>query len=279
MKRKLTILTAVILLISVLFSGCCSHVWFAATCTAPQTCQKCGETEGEALGHTWEEATCVTAKTCSTCKETEGEALGHTWEEATTEAPQTCTVCGQTEGSKINTDPRFTTAATKDIQGEWTCEVVLTGEMLGTTGYLDEVPATLHYHFKNNGDLEATVELHDQFAFLEGMKKMTMDITYFTMASQGYTKEQADAAFKQTYNMTVEEYVSESIENMDLEELFASFAADGVYYVTDGGIWMAESWLNQFESSEYTLDGDQLIIHEDTLEEGGEPLVWTRVKD
>lgn len=278
MKRKLAIVTLIILMVGIL-SGCCSHVWYAATCTAPKTCQECGETEGEALGHTWVEATCLTAKTCSTCKETEGEALGHQWEEATTEAPKTCTVCGQTDGEKINTDPRFTTAATKDFQGKWTCEAVFTGEMLGTTGYLDEVPATLHYHFKNNGDMSATVEIHDQFAFLDGVKKMMLDIAYATMEAQGYSKAQTDAAYKELYGMTTEEYVNQTVGSMDLEEFFAAFSYDGVYYVTENKIWIALSWLNEFESSEYTLEGDQLVMDEDTLEEGGEPLKWTRVTE
>lgn len=125
--KKIFVLMTLSLLLMGLLTGCCSHVWFAATCTTPKTCQECGEVEGEALGHTWEEATCTTAKTC--------------------------TVCAATEGEKINTDPRFTTADTKEIRGKWTCETVLTGEMLGTTGYLEELPATLVYEFKNNGDL------------------------------------------------------------------------------------------------------------------------------
>ncbi len=278
MKKKIAFVALVCLMLSVL-SGCCSHVWFAATCTAPKTCQECGEVEGEALGHTWEEATCTTPKTCTVCKETEGEAVGHTWEEATTEAPKTCTVCKETEGEKINTDPRFTTAATKDIQGKWSCEVEFTGEMLGLGGYLDKIPCTLLYEFKNNGDMNATVEIHDQFAFLDAVKEYTMDISYATLESQGYSRAQADEAYKQTYGMTVEEFVEETVNAMDLEEYFGAMAQDGVYYVTENGIWSAASWLNEFESSEYTLKDGVLVIEEDTLEEGGEPFQWKRVEE
>ena len=191
MKKLIALLTLTLLMLSLL-TGCCSHVWFAATCTTPKTCSECGETEGEALGHTWVEATCTTPKTCSACKETEGEALGHTWEEATTEAPQTCSVCQATEGSKIDTDPRFTTAATKEIQGKWTAETGLTGEMLGTTGYLDEVPVTLIYEFKNNGDVTMQVQINDQLSFMDGMKKFQKDLLYALMAEGGYSKAQTD---------------------------------------------------------------------------------------
>jgi len=278
MKKRIAIAALTLLMLSLL-TGCCKHVWYAATCTAPQTCQECGETEGEALGHTWEEATCTTPKTCTVCKETEGEAPGHIWEEATTDAPKTCQTCAATEGTKINADPRFTTAATKEFHGKWTCEVVIPGEMLGTDGYLDEVPCTLIYEFKNNGDLVQTVEIQDQLAFMDGVKKLTLDMTYQAMATEGYSKEQADAAYKELYNMTIEEYVNKAVNDMDLEEFFGALTDDGVYYVTENTIWMAPSWLNEFESSAYTLKDGVLVIEEDTLEEDGEPFQWKRAEE
>ena len=277
MKKLIALVIALVLMLSML-TGCCKHVWYAATCTAPQTCSECGKTEGEALGHTWVEATCETAKTCSTCNAVEGEALGHTWEEATTEAPQTCSVCAKTEGERIITDARFTTASTKELQGKWTCEYVMTGEELGMEDYIDEIPMTLVYEFKNNGDMSQTVELHDQLGFIDALTKLYTDVFYESMAASGYSKAQADEACKQEMGKTVEEYVKSLVNEVDYEELFGAMSAEGVYYVTEGKIWMASSWLNEFESSAYTLDGDTLVVEEDVMEEGGEPLVWTRAK-
>lgn len=118
--------------------------------------------------------------------------------------------------------------------------------------------------------------IDDQLAFLDALKKMTMDITYGTMKLSGYSKEQTDAFIKENYNMSMEEYVAKEVESIDLEEFFGSFADDGVYYITENNIWMAPSWLNTFESSPYTLEGDSLVIENDVLEEGGEPLQWKR---
>ena len=78
------------------------HTWVAATCTAPKTCSVCAVTEGEANGHSWNPATCILPKTCSVCSVTEGEAKGHSWIEATCLAPKTCSVCAVTEGEKSN---------------------------------------------------------------------------------------------------------------------------------------------------------------------------------
>jgi hypothetical protein len=47
------------------------HKWTEATCTAPKTCQTCGETEGAALGHQWTTAGGKTV--CGSCGTTKVE--------------------------------------------------------------------------------------------------------------------------------------------------------------------------------------------------------------
>jgi hypothetical protein len=61
--KRLTIVCIVFLLVAGIFSGCHSHDWKDATCILPQTCEKCEETRGDALGHT------TTSGTCSRCGE------------------------------------------------------------------------------------------------------------------------------------------------------------------------------------------------------------------
>ena len=255
------------------------HSWKAATCIAPKTCENCSQTEGEALGHTWEAATCMIPERCSVCYETQGVVSGHDWEEATTETPKTCKNCQLTEGNKIVTDPRFTTASTKELHGKWSCHVDIPGDIAGTEGYLDTIPATLYYEFGNAGELTAIIELEDTFAFLEATKKVTIDILYAQYAGYGYGKDAADEAMKVTYGMTVPEYADKAVEEIDLDIIFSNFTQDYVYYVGQNGIYTALSWYNEFECSAYTLENDVLIIEEDVLEEGGEPFKWTRVKE
>jgi len=255
------------------------HSWLAASCDMPKHCENCDATEGEALGHTWEDATCIVPKKCSTCHATEGTVLGHDWEDATTEAPKTCKICQITEGEKITTDVRFTTASTKHLHGKWGCDVVLPGELIGTTGYLDEVPCTLIYEFCNDGNLLQSVEIHDRLAFMEGMKKLTLDATYLNFAQMGASKEVADQAILAETGMTMEEYISLTVDAIDLDDIFGAMTTDGVYYVSENRMYQALSWYNEFESSDYTLEDGILIIEKDVLEEGGEPLQFKRLED
>lgn len=276
--KKYTWILVLCLCCALLFAGCggCKHEWAAATCTTPKTCELCGITEGEAKGHTWEDATCDLPKKCATCHLTEGEALGHTWEEATTEAPKTCLTCQATEGSKLDVDSRFTTASTKELYGHWTSDAVLTGDMMGLPGYFDSMPITMHYEFTNLGEVTLSMELRDEEAFMVEFKRMTMDLMYESLAQQGISKEDGDKAMQQAYGMTMEEYVSAYVENVDMEELFAQFSSESVYYVEDNKLYTGDSWSSEFSGSEYTLENGVLIIEDNTLEDGGEPLQWTK---
>ena len=50
--KKLVILTLILAMAVSMVACGCSHQWEEATCTAPKTCGKCGQTEGDAVGHT-----------------------------------------------------------------------------------------------------------------------------------------------------------------------------------------------------------------------------------
>lgn len=103
MKKTFLSLLFLVLLAGIL-TGCCSHEFAPADCEHPETCQKCGEVQGESLGHNWLDATCETAKTCTRCGKTQGEPLGHDWLDATCDTPLTCTRCAVTQGESLGHD-------------------------------------------------------------------------------------------------------------------------------------------------------------------------------
>ncbi len=253
MKIKILSLITVTLIILCVFSSCgCKHEWKDANCTEPKTCTLCNVTEGEAAGHKWLDATCTTPKVCKNCDAEDSKPLGHDWQDATTEAPTTCSRCKVTEGKKIDADPRFTTESTKEFYGKWTCDTILPGETFGLEAYIDEIPCTLSYEFKNAGDVIADIELDDYFAFMDILKQATKDTFVQAFTPQGVPESQIDDAMVSTYGMTLDEYVATYVDSIDMDEIFGMFTSDWVYYVGQGGIYMSDSWLNEFECSEYT---------------------------
>ena len=128
MKKIISAIMVLCMLVCLSACGECEHEWTYATCKEPKICTLCGETEGTVAEHKWKEATCHFPKTCTVCKITDGEkvaehnwipadcenpercticgdikgmALGHKWKDATYDAPQTCEVCFSTIGSPM----------------------------------------------------------------------------------------------------------------------------------------------------------------------------------
>lgn len=259
------------------------HVWLAATCEAPKTCEACGITEGEAKGHSWVDATCEAPKTCTSCDLTDGEALGHDWVDATTETPKTCTVCSVTEGERIITDPRFTTAATKDIQGLWAADIIMTGEEMGfDAGIIDEATLRLLVDLRNDGTMVFSVELPDEEAFMQKLIDAYTEVMYAEFAAYDMDEAAADEAMKQAYGMGIREYLETTLGSISFNDLLSSIYAEmnlgGIYFIQDGILYTGNSWTSAVTEEPYTLSGDTLIL--DSLSEGlGQDTVLTRVTE
>ena len=259
------------------------HVWLAATCEAPKTCEACGITEGEAKGHSWVDATCEAPKTCTSCDLTDGEALGHDWVDATTETPKTCAVCSVTEGERIITDPRFTTAATKDIQGLWAADIIMTGEEMGfDAGIIDEATLRLLVDLRNDGTMVFSVELPDEEAFMQKLIDAYTEVMYAEFAAYDMDEAAADEAMKQAYGMGIREYLETTLGSISFNDLLSSIYAEmnlgGIYFMQDGILYTGNSWTSAVTEEPYTLSGDTLIL--DSLSEGlGQDTVLTRVTE
>lgn len=306
MKKKL-LLCVLTLAMILLLAGCgCDHEWYAANCTTPKTCSLCGETQGEALGHTWKDADCLNPKVCTVCKATEGEALGHTWKdadclnakvcsvcsltegealghdwlEATTEAPKTCSRCQLTEGERLITDPRFTTASTKELHGVWKGEVVMTREMMGLEqGFDNGVDCFFVVTLSNTGEMLIKVELADAEAFMKEMQAFTVQKLYDTLAAeQGLSKIEVDNTFRKEYGMTVEAYVEAQLKNYDFSAVFDMFKLEGCYYVEGDQFFAGEDWETEFKHNKFTLEDGVLTITDFFTQENGEPIALTKVQ-
>lgn len=245
------------------------HTWNEATCTEVRTCTVCQATEGEPAGHTWKAATCSLPKTCSVCQATEGKAAGHKWQEATTEAPKTCSVCKTTDGSKLNTDSRFTTKATKALQGTWVTDVTMTDDTVGS------VECRITMKLGNTGNLTMSSRPKDEASYREKLTQALIQELYAEFANRGLSKEQADEAMILTYGMNVNDYAASYMKGIDLGGIFDSISFHGVYYVEGNTLYRAASWGGTFEANPYSFSGSKLVIDGFTVD--GIPVAsWTR---
>ncbi|MBR2047672.1 MAG: hypothetical protein IJ960_03660 [Oscillospiraceae bacterium] len=248
------------------------HVWMAATCDAPKTCERCALTEGEALGHSWTEADCENPKTCSTCKLTEGDALGHDWQDATTEAPKTCSICAKTEGERIVTDPRFTTANNQQLFGIWRAEM---SEYV--PDFDMELTMYLTMEFRNDGTMKMSMELKDPDAFLQVMIDLSVEATYAGLEAEGYTREEADALILETYGMSIQEYMSENLSGMDMNQVLGVMdALTYVYYAEGDLIYSGTNWNLELIGEKYSIEDGVLYMFQEGVVE---PTAFQRVEE
>lgn len=131
---KFKILISVILICTVLLSGCgCSHQWLDANCESPKICSLCGETEGAALSHNWTEASCKAPRSCLACGNTEGEALSHNWIDASCTKAKYCTLCGEEDGEVPGHSPakaKYSNLDFNTASGDYSISCDICGEII-----------------------------------------------------------------------------------------------------------------------------------------------------
>lgn len=77
MTTKLKVFLCLVFTMALLTGCACSHQWQEATCMAPKTCSRCGETEGKIRSHKWGNTDCSSAEGCIFCGTMEGIELSH----------------------------------------------------------------------------------------------------------------------------------------------------------------------------------------------------------
>lgn len=260
-----------------------THKFLPATCTQPKTCQYCGLTEGSVAEHQWADATCTQPKTCSACGAAEGDPAEHLWADATTEAPKTCAACGKTEGEPIKTDPRFTSAAAAPLLGKWGVELIGDSESLGLEGFPGEVAFSMTLNFGPDGTFTYGMEVQDEEAFKESMVQYTLAQTYAQLAEEGLNQEDANGYYWDTYGMTVEAYVRQTVGAMNFNELFSAITSalniGGVYYVEAPFIYNSVTWEDEMDITMFGFDEEGGLYIYDYCVELGVDARFTRITE
>ena len=244
------------------------HLWKKATCTTPQSCLLCGLWTTPALGHSWLDATCEDPIRCEYCDVTQGDPLGHTWVDATPETPKTCSTCGKTEGLPIELDDRFIPEDCQILFGSWTYSRIDTAADLNIPGFDHDLIEHVTYTFGIYGDLIIRVEVDDVELYLQMLAALIVNESYAAFE----TPEEAEQHYLDQYDMTIQEYAADVASKTPIEEI--NYSRAGVYYVSEGCIFLSNYWEDPFDGYSLSVDGDTLTMQDSA---SGETLTMTRV--
>lgn len=172
-----------------------------------------------------------------------------------------------------------------DLSGSWYWQADMTEVLeasiasgLGVEFELDE-PFYLDIYLDLYTD--GTYELYaDETALLANIATLRTSMVnplvaylYDELTADGTDREAIDAAFKETYQMTIEEYVTELLAETDFDFTADDFYADGTYSVDGDSVWMDdEETLMYFEE-----DGTEFLMSYEMLDGFGDAyMLFTR---
>lgn len=173
-----------------------------------------------------------------------------------------------------DTTPVFDPAAAAPLIGDWHIDFFFHGADIGIEGFDADMVLPMVFHFGEDGtytitlDREAAEESAKQFQ--NALKEHMVEMMYSEFTDQGLDREAADEAMQTRYQMTVEEFAAQSVEQMDLTSLFDTMnSAAANYYVQDGKLYTAQGG-GDYDISDFTVSGDTLTLLNTTDE-----TMWT----
>lgn len=174
--------------------------------------------------------------------------------------PTQPTTTAPTEPSSVPTEPSypFDPEEADYLYGLWKTELTVDEEMLGLPGLGKSFKLTVHVEFDDLGKVYTFVDTnHAEEAFNKlfenkNVRKFVKNACYAQLEEQGYSKKEAEEVIKQTYGMTMDEYVDFYIQTVQDALDFEGMSTNTHYYAEGSKLYVlsqsAEGW------EEYTIE-------------------------
>lgn len=159
---------------------------------------------------------------------------------------------------------------TEKIQGSWTLELTMNGDMMGVSEFTGEIALPITITFDADGIMTMHMTEENKAVFTESLEtKMytfMTDMMYSQFEDMGMTREEADAAVQEYYGQTMEELIeelmAEVMTELDADELAAEMESSSAYIIKNGKLYTGESTddLDVMECNEIELSGNTLKL-------------------
>ena len=159
---------------------------------------------------------------------------------------------------------------TEKIQGSWTLELPMTGDMMGVSEFTGEIALPITITFDDEGIMTMHMTEENKAVFTESLETemytFMTDMMYSQFEDMGMTREEADAAVQEYYGQTMEELIeelmAEVMTELDADELAAEMESSSAYIIKNGKLYTGESTddLDVMECNEIELSGNTLKL-------------------
>jgi hypothetical protein len=145
---------------------------------------------------------------------------------------------------------------------------------MGIDGVKVNVDLNYRVEFFPDGTMTVERKPVDAEEFVRVMVASEVEYVYLRFEWDGYSRGEADAAIKKTYDMTMEEYVAEQMGLVDVEELFRDRLETYVYYADGGNLCRASGWDRKMTKNPFAWENGNLLLSLD----GGEMAQFTKAE-
>lgn len=159
---------------------------------------------------------------------------------------------------------------TEKIQGSWTLELTMNGDMMGVSEFTGEIALPITITFDADGIMTMHMTEENKAVFTESLETemytFMTDMMYSQFEDMGMTREEADAAVQEYYGQTMEELIeelmAEVMTELDADELAAEMESSSAYIIKNGKLYTGESTddLDVMECNEIELSGNTLKL-------------------
>ena len=159
---------------------------------------------------------------------------------------------------------------TEKIQGSWTLELTMNGDMMGVSEFTGEIALPITITFDADGIMTMHMTEENKAVFTESLETemytFMTDMMYSQFEDMGMTREEADAAVQEYYGQTMEEVIeelmAEVMTELDADELAAEMESSSAYIIKNGKLYTGESTddLDVMECNEIELSGNTLKL-------------------
>ncbi len=161
------------------------------------------------------------------------------------------------QGVAVDFSTKFDPAECAPLFGNWICYADL-GELMFPDVETDaSLPATFRLTFSEDGKMNLAAEINPD-EFRACVIQATIDVLTQQLAESNISPE----VFETIYGKTIEEYVIDEVDSMDLEEQMkqADLSKEGLYYLEDGKLYIADHKHQRGEENEFLLNGNKFTL-------------------
>ena len=167
--------------------------------------------------------------------------------------------CFNADKTPMNHNSRYDRDSGRPLVGSWAVWVQSDTYTLGFDSLvINPINVLLTYTFDLNGNLTITQDVDKEQLYQHYFDVVMKELADFTLGEYA-TMEEKEAACQEKFGMSMQEYAKQRTDGYDLDWMNHR-KQNGIYFVEDGLLYIADSWITFETEMDYVITMDTLTL-------------------